>query len=148
MAKLLKTPFLLRDLFLLMAEIASAAQPSNPGVTRSNILGAVAFGMAVVSGGLVIASLHLLRELAEYAQRFPQGQFSGGPAFSSGLFPLLFMLSSMAISSCSLILLVASYCRARLYQRKTITFMHVGAGVSLLPFFFLVLLYLRRIFLS
>ena len=102
--------------------------------------------MAGFSAIAVAGAFYISREVARYVDGFPPGTFSGGPAFSLNFPTLVVTFASLTIGLFACGLLVASCCLARSNHHRVLSAVHIGAGVFLLPFFFLLFRFVSRFF--
>lgn len=118
--------------------------PPLPKLARSNLLGALACGVAGFSALVVGGAFYISREVSHYVEGFPPGTFSGGSAFSLNFYPLVVTFASLTIGLFACGLLVTSCCLARSNHHRLFSAVHICAGVFLLPFFILFFRFLSR----
>jgi hypothetical protein len=128
------------------AHRSGSIPPPLPSPDRPNYLGAAAFAVAVVDAGLVAGAIVMLREHAQAVEGFSPGDLSGGTAFSLNFYPLVAIATALASGAFATLLLLASCIKARSERRPTASAVHFGATLFLLPFFYLVLVFLRHSF--
>jgi hypothetical protein len=112
---------------------------------RANLIGAAALGVSVVSAGSVGFSLYMFLEHARYMEGFPPGVISGGTAYAINFYPYLIAIISLGLGFSGGCLLVGSCGMTMSDRRPLFSFLHVASAVSLLPFFYLLLLLIRGV---
>ncbi len=105
----------------------------------------MALGINLASAGVIAGTLGILQEHADYVAGFPPGVISGGDAFSLNFLPIVVTLFAMGFGAFGLLLLVSSCWVAHLNRQPMVSAVHICAGVSVLPFFYLAIIFIRSI---
>lgn len=92
--------------------------------------------MGVASAGLTLMDLLLWQDNHRYVSSQGPGSVSGGMAFAMNVPVMLFDLGAFVMGLLAVLSLVFSLVRAAHRRQKLLSWLHIGAVISLLPFFY------------